>query len=95
MTLWAILVCGVVQLDLTLDYDRLHELANEHITLRKMLAHGFFDRDPYHFQTFKDNVGLLTPALLDQINTLVVGSGHDLAKKRHLSAAWAVRLLYG
>ena len=82
MTLWAILVCGVVRLDLNLDYDRLHELANEHITLRKMLGHGFFDRDSYHFQTLKDNVGLLTPALLDQINALVVGAGHDLVKKK-------------
>ena len=28
MTLWAIFVCGVVRLDLNIDYDRLHELAN-------------------------------------------------------------------
>src|SRR3990172_9566173 len=29
MTLWRILVCGVLRLDLNADYDRLHELVNE------------------------------------------------------------------
>ena len=28
MTLWSILVCGVVRLDLNIDYDRLQELVN-------------------------------------------------------------------
>jgi transposase, IS5 family len=86
MTLWAIFVCGVVRLDLNIDYDRLHELANQHLTLREMLGHGFFDRDPYHFQTLKDNVSLLTPDLLDQINQLVVGAGHALVKKKETEA---------
>ena len=30
MTLWSIFVCGVVRLDLNIDYDRLHELVNHH-----------------------------------------------------------------
>ena len=28
MTLWTILVCGVIRLDLNIDFDRLHELVN-------------------------------------------------------------------
>ena len=32
MTLWRIFVCGTVRLDLNIDYDRLHELANQHNT---------------------------------------------------------------
>ena len=44
MTLWTILVCGVIRLDLNCDYDRLHELVNEHNTLRQMLGHGAFRR---------------------------------------------------
>ena len=82
MTLWRILVCGVVRLDLNIDYDRLHELANQHMTLRLMLGHGVFDREPYHFQTLKDNVALLTPELLDKINQVVVSGGHALVKKK-------------
>ena len=30
MTLWTILVCGVIRLDLNIDFDRLHELVNHH-----------------------------------------------------------------
>src|ERR1035437_7165076 len=59
MPLWAILVCGVIRLDLNCDYDRLHELVNQHITLREMLGHGAFDDVFYNFQTLKDNVSLL------------------------------------
>ena len=82
MTLWRILVCGVLRLDLNMDYDRLHELVNQHLTLRQMLGHGEFDRESYHFQTLKDNVALLTPELLDKINQVVVNGGHALVKKK-------------
>jgi IS5 family transposase len=82
MTLWNILVCGVIRLDLNCDFDRLHELVNNHITLREMLGHGMFDDVAYHHQTLKDNVSLLTPQLLDEINILVVTAGHVVAKKR-------------
>src|ERR1035437_6982925 len=82
MTLWNILVCGVIRLDLNCDYDRLHELVNHHNTLREMLGHGAFDDVTYHFQTLKDNVSLLTPELLDEINQLVVAEGHVLVKKK-------------
>ena len=82
MTLWRIFVCGVVRLDLNIDYDRLHELVNQHNTLREMLGHGAQDKEPYHYQTLKDNVSLFTPELLDKINQLVVNAGHVLVKKK-------------
>ena len=82
MTLWRILVCGVVRLDLNEDYDRLHELVNHHDTIRQILGHADFDETSYHFQTLKDNVSLLTPELLDEINQIVVNAGHGLIKKR-------------
>lgn len=82
MTLWNIFVCGVLRLDLNIDYDRLHELVNQHGTIREMLGHGTFDKDSYHFQTLKDNVALLTPELLDKINQVVVSAGHILVKKK-------------
>ena len=82
MELWKILVCGVVRLDLNEDYDRLHELVNHHDTLRQMLGHAMFDETNYAYQTLKDNVSLFTPGLLDKINQVVVGAGHDLVKKK-------------
>ncbi|MCX4025031.1 ISNCY family transposase [Spartinivicinus marinus] len=83
MELWKILVMGVLRLNLNCDYDRLHELVNQHRTIRAMLGHGvnWEDLTEYHLQTLKDNVSLLTPEILDKINTVVVEAGHTLLKK--------------
>ena len=81
MALWKILVCGVVRLDLNIDYDRLDDLVNNHLKIREMLGHDMFDRQPYHFQTLKDNISMFTPELLDKINQVVVRGGHILLKK--------------
>jgi hypothetical protein len=82
MPLWTILVCGVIRLDLNCDYDRLHELVNQHNSIREILGHGAFSDVRYHFQTLKDNVALLTPELLEQINQRIVQAGHVLVKKK-------------
>jgi hypothetical protein len=82
MELWKIFVLGVVRLSLNCDYDRLQELVNQHRTLREMLGHGYFDEDYYQLQTLKDNVQLLTPEVLAEINQIVVGAGHKLLKKK-------------
>jgi IS5 family transposase len=93
MTLWSIFVCGVIRLDLNIDYDRLHELVNQHNTLRQMLGHGLFDTTSYHYQTLKDNVALFTPELLDKINQIVVDTGHELVKKRKAKSCVGVATL--
>ena len=82
MALWPIFVCGMVRLDLNIDFDRLHELVNKHIDIREMLGHGAFNSELYNLQTLKDNVSLLTPELLDKINEIVVSAGHVLVKKK-------------
>jgi IS5 family transposase len=84
MEQWKILVLGVLRLGLNADYDRLHQLANEHKTIRQMLGHtGWADgeEDLYQLQTIKDNLHLFTPELLDRINREVVAAGHQLVKK--------------
>ena len=49
MEQWEILVLGVLRLGLNTDYDRIHELANHHDTLRQMLGHGGWgDKTTYH-----------------------------------------------
>ncbi len=79
MELWKILVLGCVRLNNNCDYDKLHDLANNHRTLREMLGHGLVDKDFYYrLQTLKDNVSLFTPDLLDRINELVIEAGHGL-----------------
>jgi len=82
MDLWKILVMGVLRLNLNWDYDRLHEMVNNHLKIREMLGQDFFNRNLYHMQTLKDNIALLTPEILDEINQVVVDCGHKLVKKK-------------
>jgi IS5 family transposase len=82
MEQWRILVLGSLRLALGADYDRVHELANQHRTLRRMLGHGLVDDAyDYQMQTIKDNLRLFTPDILDRINQEVVRAGHSLVKK--------------
>ena len=82
MEQWKILVLGTLRLGLNTDYDRVHELANHHDTIRQMLGHGGWeDKTTYNLQTIKDNLSLFTPEILDEINQLVVKAGHELVKK--------------
>jgi len=79
MDQWKILVLGTLRLGLNADFDRIHELANQHRTIREMLGHGLFDEDKvYSLRVISDNVSLLTPDIMDRINQEVVRSGHAL-----------------
>jgi transposase, IS5 family len=79
MDLWKILVLGTLRLNCNWDYDKVQEMANNHHKLRQMLGHGKKDSSSsYPLQTIKDNICLLTPSILDEINQVVVKAGHDL-----------------
>jgi transposase, IS5 family len=82
MDQWKILVLGVLRLGLNTDYDRIRNLANNHNTVRQMLEHDdWYDTTKYSLQTIKDNVGLFTPEILDQVSHEVIKAGHALVKK--------------
>ena len=79
MDLWKILVLGTLRLNCNWDYDKVHEMANNHCKLRDMLGHSKTDFDSqYALQTIRDNVALLTLAILDEINQIVVKAGHSI-----------------
>ncbi len=83
MDLWKILVLGTLRANGNFDHDEVHELANNHRTLRLMLGHNETDTSSlYALQTIKDNLSLLTPELLDEINQIVVRTGHSLIMKQ-------------
>ena len=83
MEMWRILVMGVVKQGLGCDFDRLHELVNEHRTLRRFLGHWqVWDEHRYQYQTLVDNASLLRPELLVEVNQLIVESGHAVARKK-------------
>jgi hypothetical protein len=79
MNLWKILVLGTLRLTCNWDYDKLHNIANNHKTVREFLGHSIFEFDQtYALQTIKDNISLFTPQILDAINQVVVKAGHKL-----------------
>lgn len=83
MDLWKILVLGALRLSCNFNHDKLHDIANNHRTLRSMLGHSLFDHKyRYALQTLKDNISLFTPEILDKINQIVVGYGHELIGKK-------------
>jgi len=54
-------------------------MANNHNKLREMLGHSKTDFDcQYALQTIRDNIVLLTPPILDEINQVVVKVGHSI-----------------
>jgi hypothetical protein len=80
MDLWKILLLGTLRLNCNWDYDKVQEMANNHSKLREMLGHSKTDFDDcqYALQTIRDNIVLLTPAILDEINQIVVKAGHSI-----------------
>jgi hypothetical protein len=86
MDLWKIMVLGTLRLNCNWDFDKVHEMANNHHKLRQMLGHSETDFESnYALQTIRDNVVLLTPPILDEVNQIVVKAGHSLiSTKRQL-----------
>lgn len=79
MDLWKILVLGTLRLNCNYDYDKVHEIANNHFRVRQMLGHDGTDfNSTYALQTIRDNIALLTPQILDEINQIVVKAGHSI-----------------
>ena len=85
MSLWKILILGLLRQVINADYDRLCNLANNHIELRKFLGHSMIDSTHcYSLQSIKDNIALVTEDVLDKINLLIVQEGHQLLDSRRI-----------
>jgi hypothetical protein len=79
MDLWSILVLSTLKVSCNWDYDKTLEIANNHKTVREFLGYTIYEFDQkYALQTLKDNVSLLTPRHLDQINQVAVKCGHKV-----------------
>lgn len=77
MLLWNIFVIACLRVNCNWNFDKIHEMANQHYSIRLMLGHGLFDEYRYSLQSIKDNFALLTPTVIDQLNQLIVQAGHD------------------
>ena len=90
MSMWEILVLGVVRLSGNMDFDRLHDLSNEHNSLRGILGirkNDYSRGKNYSLQTVKDNVQLLDEETIQRISAIIVEGSHGLIKKKR---AWTV-----
>ena len=86
MSLWQMLVLGVVRLGLDADWDRMEDLANHHRLVRQMLQVPVEpwgeDDQTFGHQTLRDNVALLDDELLQQINARIAAAGREVFAKK-------------
>lgn len=87
MSLWEIFVLAVIRNGLDTNYDRLHDFANHHLLVRKIMgvhtAFGYAGVNKgYGLQTIKDNVKLISREIIEEINSLVIATGHSIVKKK-------------
>lgn len=79
MDYWEILVLAAVRLGCNLDYDKLQDLAEQHRALRQMMGIGDWDQQTtFDWRRIRDNVTLIRPETIQQINQLIVAEGHQL-----------------
>ena len=73
---------GLLKQGMNCDYDHLREIVNRHADVQVFLAHDvWFDPCLYERWNIKDNVELLTPELMREVNRLVVSI--SLQAERH------------
>ena len=85
MDLWQIFVLSQIRLCLNINYDNLHDLANNHTTIRQIMGveKGFgHDRYEFEYQNIVDNVGLLDDETVRELNQVIVEFGHGVFKKK-------------
>lgn len=90
MDLWCIFVLGQVRLCLNTSYEWIHDLSNNHLSIRWLMGveteYGF-KRVEFSYQNIYDNVTLLNDEMVKEINTIVVEFGHaEVFKKKETGA---------
>ncbi len=85
LSLWEILVLGVVRLTLGTNYDRLEHIANYDSLVRELL--GIKDefgkvKKQYSTTSLKENIRYIDESFLVEVNELIVKAGHSLLKKK-------------
>lgn len=79
LDLWTVLVLALLKQGLKCDFDRLAELANKHSDVRCLLGLAGPGCGPqFSHRSVVRNVSLITPALLQELNQLVVQQGLSL-----------------
>jgi len=79
LTYWEVLVLAAVRHGCHLDYDALHDLANNHRDLRQIMGIGPLEEArKYKYRRIHENVRKVRPSTIEAISGLVVEAGHKL-----------------
>lgn len=89
MDLWCIFVLAQVRLSLNISYEMLHNLANNHRTIRQLIGvEREFGYEPveFEYQTLYENVSMLNDEVLAELNEVIAEFGHGggLKKKKKI-----------
>lgn len=76
---WQVVVLSAVRLGCNLDYDKLHDLCENHRALRGILGVGDWDdATSFGWRRIRDTLCRLKPSTIQDINHLIVKRGQDL-----------------
>jgi hypothetical protein len=83
---WEILVLAAARLGCGYDYDQLQDLAENHRALRQVMGIGDWneeekDQKKFDWRRIQDNLTLLRPETLEEINQAIIQEGHRLEPK--------------
>ncbi len=82
MHLWQILVLATLRVNCNCDWDKIQNLANNHMEIRRMMGlNDWFTTPQFSLQAIKDNVSLLKIETINKIDLVAIGVGHALVKK--------------
>ena len=78
MDYWHICVLAATRLGCDFTYDQLQDLAENHRNLRAIMGLGDCDETEFRWRTIRNNICLLRPDTIAQINHAIVCAGHTL-----------------
>ena len=79
MDYWQLLVLAAVRLGCNFDFDKLQDLAENHLALRHIMGLGDWRQDAdFGWRRIRDNICLLKPATIEKISHAIVAAGHRL-----------------
>ena len=86
LDLWIIFVLAQLRLCLNISYEMVHNLANNHHTLRFLLGverEFGYDRIEFEYQNIYDNLSELSDEMIIELNAVILEFGHrEVFKKK-------------
>lgn len=90
MDLWVVFVLAQLRLCLNISYEMVHNLANNHHSLRYLMGieRDFgYDRIEFEYQNIYDNVSTLSDEMVVELNAVILEFGHsEVFKKKENTA---------